>query len=186
MPDKYLAHEFYADALAHRLTLAKRRFERIWFFVGAVIFAVTLVSLFWRREQTNGYLTRLEHAFVEQLFNQPNGRVFFFALVGLIFLINIGPTLIYYIRKYWFYPKSSMNLQSYLAVQSKETMKLPRAENDTKTPRAFYVYVGHPVTGKVLPVQVSEEWYMRLEAGHRVHAHYHPSNDNVLYLVNNQ
>ncbi len=54
-------------------------------------------------------------------------------------------------------------------------------------PRTFYVHVAAlPVTGKVLPVEISEDWYMHLEAGKQVHAHYHPSSDNVLYLTKNQ
>lgn len=79
-----------------------------------------------------------------------------------------------------------MNLRGYAAVRSTEVVKLPRGRGATKTPTVYYVYVGHPVTGKVVPVAIPEGWYNTLHPGSRVNAFYHPNSDNVLYLVNNQ
>lgn len=186
MLQRYAPNEFHADYLSHRLTKAKRRWDKIAFYVMASVFVVTWVALFWKREETNSYINQFENAFVQWIFGEPNGRALFIGLAGLFFLLNLGPTLLHYIRKYLLYPKSSMHLQAYLKVQSKEAIRLPRAQNETKTPRAFYAYVPHPVSGKILPVEVSEDWYMHLEAGNQVHAYYHPSSDNVLYLVKDQ
>lgn len=183
MFQRYAPNEFHADFISYRLTKAKRRWYKIACYVISTVFVLTWVALFWKREETNSYLNQFENAFVQWIFGEPNGRVLFIGLAGLIFLLNVSPTLVYYIRKYWFFPKSSMHLQAYLKVQSKETIRLRRAQNETKTLRAFYVYVPHPISGKVLPVEVSEDWHMQLEAGHRVHAHYHPSSDNVAYLI---
>jgi hypothetical protein len=183
MPQNYAPNEFHADYLSHRLTKAKRRWDKIAFYVMASLFVVTWIALFWKKEDASSYLNQFEHLFVQWMFGEPYGRMLFIGLAGLIFLLNISPTLLYYIRKYWFFPKSSMYLQAYLKVQSKEEVRLPRGRNATKTPRAFYVHVPHPVSGKVLPVEVSEDWYLHLNAGNQVHAYYHPSNENVLYLV---
>jgi len=182
MTDHYTSNEFYADLLSYRLTTAKRHWDKVAFYVMAAAFVATWIALFWRREEVNGYINRFESAFVQWIFSEPYARVLFVGLTCLVFLLNVGPAVVHYIRKNWVYPKSSMHLQAYLSVQYKETVKLPRGRN-SNTPRSHYVFVGHPVSGKVLPVEVSEDWYLRLEAGNKVHAHYHPSNDNVLYLT---
>jgi hypothetical protein len=173
MLQPYAPNEFYADRISHRLAIAKRRWDKAAFYIISGLFVVNWIALVAKREETNAIMNRVTDAFSQWAFADPHSRAVLIGLAGLFVLLNVGPTVVYYIRKFWVYPKASMNLQAYL----------PRMRNSTRTPRAFYVHVGHPVTGKALPVEVSEDWYMHLEAGHRIHAHYHPSSDNVLYLI---
>ncbi|WP_353720715.1 hypothetical protein [Dyadobacter sp. 676] len=185
MFERYASNEFYGDLLSHRLLFAKRQWEKIAYYTISVVSVVVSLALFARREEMNSYISQFENALVQWLFREGQGRTLFIGFAALIFLLNIGPTLLYYIRKYWLYRKSSMSLQAYLNVHYKESIRLPRAQNAIRSPRAFYVYVGHPVTGKVLPVEVSEDWYLQLEAGNKVHARYHPGSDNVVFLIRN-
>jgi hypothetical protein len=186
MFQRYAPNEFHADYLSYRLISAKRRWDKWSFYVVSAFFAVSWIALFVRREEVNDFMNRFAETFVQKVFSGSNTAQVITGFALLVFFLNVLPTLIYYARKYWLYPKSSMHLQAYLPVQRKETVKLPRARNATKSPRAYYVYVGHPLSGVVVPVDVSEEWYMHLEAGNQVHAYYHPSNDYVLYLVKHQ
>jgi hypothetical protein len=182
MLQRYAPNEFHADYLSHRLIKAKRQWGKWSFYAVSGVFIVTWFALFVRREETSDFMNGFADTFAQRVFSgsDPTRVIVGFAL--LVFFLNVLPTLIYYARKYWIYPKSSLNLQAYLPVQSKETVKLPRGRN-SNTPRIHYAYVLHPVSRKLVPVEVSEDWYMQLEVGNKVHAHYHPSSDNVVYLV---
>lgn len=186
MLQHYTLNEFYADALSHRLALAKKWWDRILFFTFAAVFITAWLGLFLRKEQTGALMDRYGGIFTQWIFEEPYSQRRMIGIFGFAFLANVAPTLVFFVRKNWIFPKASMNLRGYATVQSKKEIRLPRSRGATKTPKAFYVYVGHPVSGKVVPVEIHEGWYNTLNAGNQVNTYYHPSSDNVMYLVNNQ
>ncbi len=183
MLQRYALNEFYADRLSHRLVLAKKWWDRIIFFTFAAVFVAAWLGLFFRKEETGALMDQFGGMFTQWIFEESYSQQRMIGIFGLVLLANVAPSLVFFVRKNWIFPKASMSLRGYAALQSKEVIKLPRSRGATKAPKAFYVYVSHPVSGKVVPVEVSEGWYMQLEAGNRVDAYYHPSSDNVMYLV---
>jgi len=186
MLQNYTSNEFYADRLSHRLALAKKWWDRILFFMIAAVFVTVWLGLVLKKEDAGALMDRFSGTFAKWIFEEPYSQERMLGIFGLVFLANAGPSLVYFVRKNWIFPKASMSLRGYAAIQSKEVIKLPRSKGTTKTPKAFYVYVSHPVSGKVVPVEISEGWYNTLNAGNQVDVFYHPGSDNILYLVNNQ
>ncbi|SDD83287.1 hypothetical protein SAMN04487996_102298 [Dyadobacter soli] len=185
MLQHYALNEHYADRLSHRLLLAKKWWDRIIFFTFAAVFVSAWLGLVFRKEETGALMENYGGVFATWIFEEPYSQQRIIGVFGLVFLMNVAPTLLFFVRKNWIFPKASMNSRGYATVQSKEVVKLPRGRGATKTPKAHYVYVSHPVSGKVLPVEIPENWYNTLNAGNQVNAFYHPGSDNVLYLVNN-
>ncbi|PSL30121.1 hypothetical protein [Dyadobacter jiangsuensis] len=184
MLQRYTLNEFYADRLSHRLVQAKKWWDRVIFFTIVVVFVTVWLGLVFRKEETGAFMDQFSERFARWIFEQDHSQQRMFGIFGLVFLANVAPSLVFFVRKNWIFPKASMSLRGYAAIQSKEVIKLPRSRGATKIPKAFYVYVSHPVTGNVIPVEISEGWYTNLEAGNRVNVHYHPSSDNVVYLIN--
>lgn len=166
--------------------MAKKWWDRIIFFVFAALFVAAWLGLVFRKEETGTLMDHFGGMFAKWIFEEAYSQQRIFGIFGLVFLANATPWLVFFVRKNWVFPKASMTLRGYATVQSKEVVKLPRSRGATKTPKAFYVYVSHPVSGKVVPVEISEGWYNTLNAGNQVNVFYHPGSDNVLYLVNNQ
>ncbi|MGX5854939.1 hypothetical protein ACWKW6_14895 [Dyadobacter jiangsuensis] len=186
MLQNYAPNEFYADRLSHRLALAKKWWDRILFFTIAAVFVTVWLGLVLKKEDTGTLMDQFGGRFAKWFFEEPYSQERMFGIFALVFLANVGPSIAFFVRKNWVFPKASMRLRGYATVQSKEVIKLPTSRGATKTSKAFYVYVGHPVSGKVVPVEISEGWYNTLNAGSQVDVFYHPGSDNVLYLVNNQ
>ncbi|MDR6806085.1 hypothetical protein J2Y45_003277 [Dyadobacter sp. BE34] len=184
MLQNYTSNEFYADRLSHRLALAKKWLDRILFFTVAAVFVTVWLGLVLKKEDAGALMDRFSGTFAKWIFEEPYSQERMLGIFGLVFLANAGPSIVFFVRKNWVFPKASMTLRGYATVHSKEVVKLPRSRGATKTPKAFYVYVSHPVTGNVIPVEISEGWYTNLEVGNRVNVHYHPSSDNVVYLIN--
>nr|WP_295934831.1 hypothetical protein [uncultured Dyadobacter sp.] len=186
MLQQYALNEFYADRISHQLTLAKKWWDRGIFFTFATLFLASWLGLIFRKEETSALLERFGGMFAQWIFEEPYSQQRMFAIFGAVFLLNVAPSLVSFVRKNWIFPKASMRLRGYATIRSKEVIKLPRSRGATKSPKSFYVYVSHPVSGKVLPVEIHEGWYNTLNAGNQADAFYHPSSDNVLYLVHNQ
>ncbi len=125
MLQPYAPNEFYADRLSHRLAIAKRRWDKVVFYVVSGLFVVNWVALFAKREETNAIMNQVTDTFSQWVFADADSRTVLIGLAGLFVLLNVGPTLVYYIRKLWIFPKASMNLQAYLPVKYKESIKLP-------------------------------------------------------------
>lgn len=177
----YASNEFYADLLVYRLEKLAKAINSVLFYLSAFAFIVVFVGLIWRQELMNEYLNRFEKEVgpllhLEEPFRLLVGGLLFWTLLPFI------PTVIHVIRKKWLYPKTSLSQQTFVVVQSKELVIHPRWRNSNGNPKSFYIKVLHPTSANLIPVDVEEDWYQQLIPGDRVHAYYHPSGRDILYL----
>lgn len=173
--------EFYGDLVGYRLERARKWMSSTIFYILAALFLIVFIPLWIKPEETNELLTRLMAPSLNHHF--PENRYQWLVLAGLLFIIMpFIPTVLHVVRKYVLYPKSSLTQQTFLAVHSKKLIIHPRTKNANSHPKSHLIFVQHPSSSKLIPVDTEATWFGELKEGDRVRAFYHPAEGNILYL----
>ena len=177
----YTKDEFYGDLLDYNMDKAGKRIRNAVFYILVPVFLAVFISLWVWPDQTNSFLNSFDTS--RETDSQTMNPYQWLALVGLVLiLLPFVPTVIHVLRKYWLYPKSSLILQAFLPVKSKELIIHPRTRNSNGNPKSYFIIVQHPYSAKLIPVDTEEEWFGQLKEGDQVHVFYHPAQGNILYL----
>jgi hypothetical protein len=177
----YTKNEFYGDLIIYKIEKWRKLASSWLFYILALLFVVVFIGLSLQPEKTSALLNGFaNYAETEE---QQMGSFKLLAAVGLvIILIPFLPTMLHVVRKYWLYPKKSLTLQAFCAVNSKELILHPKTRNSSVQPKTHYLKVQHPRSGRLVPVDVDGEWFNETNQGEQVNVHYHQSEDNILYL----
>lgn len=179
--NRYTKNEFYGDLLIYKIEKWRKRGSSWLFYILALLFLIVFVGLILQPEKTSQLLNSF--ASDTQTGDQGSNPYRLLAAVGLVLmLMPFLPTALHVARKYWLYPKASLTQQAFCAIQSKELIIHPRTRNSNGNPRSYYLKVQHPRSKRLVPVDVDGEWFNELNEGEQVYTHYHPAEDNLLYL----
>jgi hypothetical protein len=178
---KYSADEFYGDFLEFNFEKKRRGLYNFLFRTGMTLAIVLFLAVSFQKQKTTEYLD-LAGSFKDQHMSYETQASLFGSLGLLIILLPFYTDIIHIIRKYWLYPKQSLTQRAVLIVQAKELILHPKTKNSNVQPKTHYLKVQHPRSGRLVPVDVNGEWFAEVKEGDQVYAHYHPAEDNVLYL----